>query len=715
MKNKTFFSILSFTLLLSGCNFPQNNSTNSNSSSNNDISNYDPTAESFFKTVKNENKEISKDEYFNKTLGGLLGQFAGFLSGYEFVWTAGGAYLGLPEEWFDFLNGPYAGNYTHYWPGSYAEGNNKYDRLKVNPDTGRNEVWSDDDFHVDIFNQTVIKEFGTTSYGLKEGWKYYKVADWGGGYDAMTLISGKDMLSPYTGTIEAGNRYGWCTEAYIENETLGMNAPGMPNLATRLADTFAANTGYFDSVIWGKFYAAMYSIAYFEDDIRDVMKEAKKVLPKGSYPYQIYELAHEYYNKYPNDYKKAAQKLEEHRRMLYRIDNIQTDPNINGGFAILSWLYGNNSYLDTCKYSSIMGYDGDCTAATCVGVMGIIHGFKEGNEEYKELNETIYYDGEGIYFNDRESTFPPYIMSNEYFTRIKIDDIIKLYQENFETLLVEQGGEIKEDKYIIPTTPVYDDHSLLFENCDGELRDTTGFKFNNGKLTSIVESETGLTHTGYGAFKLTNIKNGQAYHTFDNLVKGRSYRVSAYVTTSEDTQVEFFASTEDDYQSISFANVKSIINKSFIFEATDSSMKVGFKFAESAKNGAVLTFDDYFIEEIERTKLSSIAEQNYVVANGKYIKQITKPENVELGEEVYLEIAYRHYGQAIAAKVLRNGEVYGSVMLSTTSINAIKGNAVVQIPYVFEKTTDTIQLVFENTKINIGNSNIYNRTQYMFR
>ena len=30
-------------------------------------------------------KEIDKEEYLNKTLAGLLGQFAGFLSGYEFV------------------------------------------------------------------------------------------------------------------------------------------------------------------------------------------------------------------------------------------------------------------------------------------------------------------------------------------------------------------------------------------------------------------------------------------------------------------------------------------------------------------------------------------------------------------------------------------------------------------------------------------------------
>ena len=59
--------------------------------------------------------------------------------------------------------------------------------------------------------------------------------------------------------------------------------------------------------------------------------------------------------------------------------------------------------------------------------------------------------------------------------------------------------------------------------------------------------------------------------------------------------------------------------------------------------------------------------------------------------------------------------MYGGVVLSTTSINGLKGNDVIQIPYVFENETDTIQLVFEGSKINIGNSNIYNRTQYMFR
>ena len=88
---------------------------------------------------------------------------------------------------------------------------------------------------------------------------------------------------------------------------------------------------------------------------------------------------------------------------------------------------------------------------------------------------------------------------------------------------------------------------------------------------------------------------------------------------------------------------------------------------------------------------------------------------MKIGEEVILEIAYRHYGNSLKTKIQRNDKVFGSVILSTTSINGIKGYDVVQVPYVFEKDTDTLQLTFENAKINFGNIYIYNQTQYMFR
>lgn len=663
-------------------------------------------------------KEITREEYVNKTLGGLLGQFAGFLSGYEFVQYGPDPYIGMPEDWFEFLNGPYAGNFEHFTPPDAY----RYDRLRINEATGKNEVWSDDDYHIDIFNQLIIDEFGTSGYAIKEAWKKYNVGDWGGGDEAMRLINSADMLAPYTGTIEAGNRYGWCTEAYIENETLGMNAAGMPNIATALVDTFASNVGYFNSVVWAKFYAAMYSLAYFESDIVTVMQKAAATLPEGSYPRVIYDKAFELFKKYPSDYKAAATELAEHRRMLYRLDNIQTDPDINGGFAVLSWLYGKNSYLDTCKYSSIMGYDGDCTAAICVGVMGILKGFKPENEEYAALNDTIYYNGEGAYYNDDGSrysgaVYQARIKSKEYPETQKIDDIVDLYRKNFEKILVENGGVVKDGKYSIPTTELIEDRSHLFANYDAEKRDTSGFESKNGKLECIVESENGNSHSGYGAFKLTNVKEGEAYHTFDSLVKGKTYRLSVYVKTGEGVQTSLFAEDKGGQrQEITFANVTSLINKQFIFTATGKSMKVGFGFAASAKNGDSVIFDDFMLEEIEREEIAKISEQDLKLSSDAYLKTFKMPEGVKAGEEVMISVRYRSYsGNSFPCAIYRNSDIFGSVMASNTSKNAVAGYDYLEIPYVFEKPTDTVQIKFEGYKMYIGDITVYRKTQYMFR
>ena len=664
-----------------------------------------------FYDVEITKKEISKDEYLNKTLGGLLGQFVGFLSGYEFVFRGAEPYVGMPLEWFSFINGPYAGNFTHYTPSGF---NDCYNRLVYNNETNMYEVWSDDDFHIDIFNQLIIDEFGTNSYAIKEAWKKYVVSDWGGGGDAMNLINKNELLSPFTGTIEAGNRYGWCTEAYIENETLGMNAPGMVNVATSLIDKFASNVGYFDSIVWAKFYGAMYSLAYFETDVVELMEKAKEVLPNLSYPKKIYDYAFEAYNKYPNDYQKAAIELTEKRRMLYRIDNIQTDPNVNGGFAILSWLYGKNSYLETCKYASMIGYDGDCTAAITQGIMGILKGFKESNEEYSQINEKIYYNGKGIYYNDKNTGYPPHI-KGDYPTRQKIDDIVKLYQTNFEKILLENGGEILKDSYLIPTTNVYKDHSYLFENYDAENRDTSNYESKNGTLQNILETENVNSHSGYAYFQFNNLKNGEVYHKFDNLIEGRYYRLTSYVKTSTNTQVKMFArsNTSEDY--ITFSNINSIINQELIFKATSKTMDMGFKFEENQAKDSYVIFDDYLLEEINREEISSIQTQDIKLFSSKYLKTISKPENIKIGQEVILSLEVRNYtSSTLFLDINRNNKRFGGAIVSNSSINSISGKTYLEIPYVFEKNSDVIQLSF-NGKLGIGNINIYNTTQYMFR
>ena len=703
MKKSVLF-FLAPTLCLCGCSVNKNKQKESSIDEDSRMSeggtNFSPAVTE---------KTLSKEVYVNKTLGGLLGQFAGFLSGYEFArWNN---MTGFDESWFDFCNGPYAGNFTNFTPPDPE----KYDRLRDDPVTGLSTVWSDDDFHLDIFNQYIMKEMGYSSYAIKETWKKYSVHDWGGGSDAMALINSKGLLSPFTGSIEAGNRYGWCTEAYIENETLGMNAPGMPNVATFLTDKFASNVGYFDSVNWAKFYAAMYSLAYFEDDVKAIMEEASKTFPINSYPYQIYKKAWEIYAKYPNNYKSGAQEMETYRRNLYRIDNIQCDPNINGGLAVLSWLYGNNDYMATAKYSSLMGYDGDCTAAICCGFMGVLKGFKPSNEEYATINAKIYHDGEGVYHNDVETSYDARILSSQYPTNQPIDDIVKMYQDNFEEILTEVGGKINSDSYVIPTTKVIEPHAALFNNYDAENRNTEGFTYKNGDLECLTETENGNSHTGFAYFKFFNNGEGETYHTY-KLVKGKTYRLTVYVKNSENSQVSVCARSNGEvFDEISFANVSSLIGKSLVFTAKDNVVDVGFKFKGYLK-GEYVIFDDFMLEEINTPLISTPSEQSLTLANGKYLKSISRPASVEVGEEVLLCVEYRHYGgSALYASLSRNNENYGGFIFSNTSKNSTSGRAVVEIPYVFEKDLDSIQLIFTNTKLYIGNIQIKEVGQYMFR
>ncbi len=661
-------------------------------------------------------REIDKKEYVNKTLGGLLGQFAGFLSGYEFVFRGADIYVGMPESWFDFLNGPYAGNFSHYEPWDAY----RYDRLRVNPDTGMNEVFSDDDFHVDIFNQLVIDEFGTSSYAIKEAWKKYNVSDWGGGGDAMRLVNQYEMLAPYSGSIEGGNQYGWCTEAYIETETLGMNAPGMPQLALELNDTFASNLGYYDSVVWGKFYATMYSLAYFENDIVSVMQKASVVLPEGSHPKQFYDLAVKTYEENKSDYVAAAQIISDARIPLFRIDNAQTDPNVNGAYAVLSWLYGKNSYLDTCKYSSIMGYDGDCTAAICTGVMGILKGFKEGNEEYEKLNSTIYYDGEGVYYNDDGSRYEGAIYqarinSKEYPARQKIDDIIDLYRKNFEKLLVANGGKVKENTYLVPTTQVPCDKSLLFDNYDAEKRTNEGFSTSGATLSVFTESENENSHSGYAGFLLTNSSKGEVYHTFDNLQPGRAYRLTVYVkSTDGNAQASLFARNAKggNYQEITF-QTNSLIGKSFVFRADNSTMQVGIKFADNTAKGAKIAFDDFMLERVSH-KILVESSGELKLASGSLAKTVKRPEGVAIGQEVMLYIKYRNYSGVQNVSVLRNGTTFGGVVASNTSATSTNGYDYIAIPYVFEKDSDVVKLTFDG-KMYLADFAVIQKTTYMFR
>lgn len=663
---------------LSGCN--PSRESNSGSSSEMSTSERPPLVY----------RHLAKETYREKVLGGLLGQFAGFLSGYEFVKDGPDPKIGMPESWFSFIDGPYAGNYEYFYPGEYATGNNKYNRLRLNPETGLTEVCSDDDYHVDIFNQHILNEFGFSSYAIKEAWSKYLVGDWGGGSGAMDLINRYGALPPYTATLESGNPFGWCTEAYIENETLGMNAPGMGDLSVSLSDKFASVTGYGDPVMWARFYAYLYSLAFFDSDVPTLLTKASALLPKGSHPRYFFDEAVKAYHANPTDYKSAAEAIASQRLPIYREDNIMTNPNVNGAFSVLAWLYGKNSYLSTCKYASILGYDGDCTAAICTGLMGIISGFNKAVEGYQTLNDRIYHSGAGVYVNDTVTGYPPAIKSPLYPAREKIDDIVGLYQANFEKLLLSNGGSIEGSDYVIPYQEASIAESLLFENCDAEMRTTEGFHSDKAVL-SIHEEDASTpsssVHSGYASFLMTSASLGETSHTFQHLVVGAPYHLLVYLRSDDETNGSLFAKDSLGETAVSFVSPQKFVGRHLYFTATSTTMEVGIRISSGA-----LLFDDFLLERINGTCDVMIQEEAYGGKTGKFSTSVSKPDGIKAGDEAFLVIPYRFSSSSTFITLKRNGSVYGGFYLSKTGGTLASGGDVILLPYVFEKDADNLVL-----------------------
>lgn len=431
---------------------------------------------------------MTSSEYTDKTLAGLLGHFAGFLTGYEFVRNEDGSPRSpLPESWFSIINGSYAGNYTYAGDAHYPG----YQRF-----WGSSIVASDDDYHIDIFNQHILKEHGAnvSYYDIKEEWKEHYVHDWGAGFKAAYLTRHMDMLPPFTGRNEFGNEFYWCTEAYIETDTLGMATPGMPQKAVELAEKFASVTGDFDGIEWAKFSAAMYALAYTEATAYDVVTKASHALREDSWPKNIYNQCIALYQS-DVTWREAVVTMASRKRNVAGSANIQTLTDINNSIVILALLFGENDYTETLKIASLAGYDGDCNAATATGIMGILKG-TAGTPN--TILESLYKNGDCTYINDTQTFFDPYIKIN-YPREQSINDIVSLFRQNAETVIAAEGGTVANGTYSISSRPIQAIHCLEISDQDFESGNHSMWQ-----ISGIANFSNSNAHSGICSVEIQN-------------------------------------------------------------------------------------------------------------------------------------------------------------------------------------------------------------------
>ena len=166
----------------------------------------------------------------------------------------------------------------------------------------------------------------------------------------------------------------------IEADFAGIMNPGMVNSAAKISDTVGHVMNYGDGWYGGVFIAAMYSTAFVSDDIRQVVTEALKVIPKQSKFHQIITDVIRLHREIPDDWRSAW--FEVHRKWAHTdlgpygaFSAFNIDAKINAAWVVLGLLYGDGDFTRTLEIATKSGDDADCNPASAAGILGAMKGY----------------------------------------------------------------------------------------------------------------------------------------------------------------------------------------------------------------------------------------------------------------------------------------------------------------------------------------------------
>lgn len=178
----------------------------------------------------------------------------------------------------------------------------------------------------------------------------------------------------------------------IEADYSGLIAPGLPNVVIELGEKFGRLMNYGDGVYGGQFVGAMYTEAFFEDDMEKIVRAGLKSIPKNSQYAECIRDVLAWYKQNPNDWKKTWKLINEkyHLNTAYRRfsckgpkSEFNIDAKINGAYIVMGLLYGQGDPDETIIISTRCGQDSDCNPSNSGGVLFTTMGFENLPERFK--------------------------------------------------------------------------------------------------------------------------------------------------------------------------------------------------------------------------------------------------------------------------------------------------------------------------------------------
>jgi len=178
----------------------------------------------------------------------------------------------------------------------------------------------------------------------------------------------------------------------IEADFAGLIAPGLPNVAVKLGETFGRLMNYGDGLYGGQFVGGMYAEAFFEDDPVKLVKAGLECIPRQSQYAECIRDVLKWYKQNPDDWEKTWQLINKkyHLNTAYRRfscsgpqSSFNIDAKINGAYIVMGMLYGERDPDETIIISTRCGQDSDCNPSNSGGILFTTIGFEKLPDRFK--------------------------------------------------------------------------------------------------------------------------------------------------------------------------------------------------------------------------------------------------------------------------------------------------------------------------------------------
>ncbi|NMM48361.1 ADP-ribosylglycohydrolase family protein [Marinigracilibium pacificum] len=284
-------------------------------------------------------KTLSKELYYDKILGGWVGKSAGGI-------------LGAP-----------------------IEGYKRFNQINISNDLFKNNFPNDDlDLQILWLDMAARKGPNIRENDFSQHWINHVLFPWNEyGIATRNLKAGLNIP-------ESGKHNNWYWNqsmgSPIRSEIWGMLCPGNPEMASFYAkiDSCLDHEGF--SVEAEQFLSACAAIAFFETDLKAIFNEAIKYVSQDGSFISLFNNISLWFETHGEEI--TAGKI----KSMYGDADFTSAP-MNVGFTLLALLSQGDSF-DNITRSLNYGHDSDCIVATAAALIGIIHGYSNIPQIWKD-------------------------------------------------------------------------------------------------------------------------------------------------------------------------------------------------------------------------------------------------------------------------------------------------------------------------------------------